>query len=201
MNRMLVPVLVLLLASCSGGAPQTIDSTQLPGTPIVVFPNSGDRIWSTALLANPRALQSGVGGRSLTVTLFNRQRAVANQITVDFEGNLGVRGTVSSRSTLRSKKDVAPYRPVAALELLRGVGIVSYRYKNESSEQPAHVGFIAERTPSQLSGPRHDSFNLNNSIGVTMAAEQALDAQVRELQAEVRELKEQVRALKARSTR
>ena len=191
--------LAVLLAGCSGGAPQLIDSTQPPGTPVLVFPNTTDRVWSTAFLSNAHALQSGVDGRVLAVTLFNRQRPVANELTVDFNGDLGVRGTVSSRSTLRAKKDIAPYDPARALELLRSVHVVSYRYKDEAAGEPPHVGFIAERTSSQLSGAHHDQFNLNNSIGVTMAAEKALDAQVRELQAEIRSLKAQVRTLKARS--
>jgi hypothetical protein len=56
------------------------------------------------------------------------------------------------------------------------------------------VGFLAEDTPAELSGLRHNSFSLNNSLAINMAATQALDEQVRQLREEVKQLRVQLAA-------
>jgi hypothetical protein len=114
-----------------------------------------------------------------------------NLVGVDVAGNIGILGTLSSASSRSVKKDITPYRG-DPLALIRAVRFVRFRYKAEAESERTHVGFIAENTPVDLSGPHHNAFNINNSLAVNMAATQALDREIRQLQAEVRTLTAEV---------
>jgi len=183
----------LILGGC--GAPQALLSNTVPTRAIVQFPNSFDRQWTTNIMSNPFALQSGVNGRVLTIALFHGAKPIANVLTIDALGNIGINGTISSRSSRAVKKDIRLY-PFDALSLLRDVRLAEYHYVGESSNTPLHVGFIAEQTSSTLSGVNHDSFNLNNSVGLSMAAAEELDGEVHELRAQLAELKDEVNVLR-----
>jgi hypothetical protein len=91
------------------------------------------------------------------------------------------------------KKDIVPYRE-DPLVVIRSVKFVRFRYKAEPETSLSHVGFLAEDTPAELSGLRHNSFSLNNSLAINMAATQALDEQVRQLREEVKQLRVQLAA-------
>jgi hypothetical protein len=184
----------LALVSC-GARPQSIASTFPPGTPIVSFPNSVDRTWTSTIQSNPYGQVSGVDGRTIMVSAIE-QGSSDDLAALDMAGNLGIRGALSSASSRKMKKDIVPYRD-DPLAVIRSVNFVRFRYKAEPESSHPHVGFIAEDTPSDLSGVGHDSFMINNSLAVNMAATQALDREVRELREEVRELKAQQKRMDA----
>jgi hypothetical protein len=122
------------------------------------------------------------------------QGASEDLAAIDMAGNLGIRGALSSASSRKMKKDIVPYSD-DPLAVIRSVAFVRFRYKAEPESSHTHVGFIAEDTPTDLSGAGHNSFLINNSLAVNMAATQALDREVRELREEVRQLKAQEKRL------
>ncbi len=187
----------VLLAGCASGGVRTVAAADLPGNAIISYPNSLDKAFTTVLLSNPDAIQAGIDGRVLTVSVFNRQALYANELTLDINGNLGIRGIVASRSSRAEKKDIQVYRD-DALDLLSRVRIVSYRYRNEGESVSPHIGFIAEDAPAQFTGPEHTSFNLNNSLSINMAATQELGAKVATLEREVTLLRAEIKSLRQR---
>lgn len=186
-------LLTLALASAvltGCGHSQVLHSQAMPGTQIVTFPNSPDRSWYTYLEANPAAQQGGVGARTLDIGISNGSQSI-DQLAIDFNGNVGIRGTLSSPSTVKAKKDIAALR-LDPLALLRKVRFISYRYRWEHEGEDLHYGFLAESTPVAFSGHKHDSFELNNSLALDMAATQQLDVRVRALEREIEELKREI---------
>lgn len=101
-------------------------------------------------------------GDRLGNKLFNKISA----ITGDFN-------TVHSTSLRKYKKDIMPFC-ASALEVLRGVEVVNYRYKAETTSY-LHTGFIADDAPDPLTGPSHDSMSLSDTVGVLIKAIQELD--------------------------
>jgi hypothetical protein len=90
-----------LLAACSGDSDaHRLVSTAGPTHPIVVFPDSPDRTSTTALLSSPGAKQAGIDGRVLTVTSFDGARVVADQLTLNYKGDLGIRGSIRARGSI-----------------------------------------------------------------------------------------------------
>ncbi len=79
-------------------------------------------------------------------------------------------------------------------EILDGVDIMNFRYKNEVSENPDapyHIGFIAEDTPELLSGRNRDGMATGDCIGLLLAA-------VKEQQKRIQALEERIRELESR---
>jgi len=189
--------LTLALAACSGQGRLALTSTAAPGDAVISFPNSFDQNWMTVLLSKPDTTQAGVDGRVLTVRVFDRQQPIADELTLDMNGNLGLRGNLFSRSSRSDKKKILPYRG-DALGLLRAVRVVTYLYKNEGASSSRHIGFIAEDAPVDLTGPYRTSINLNNSVAVTIAATQELENQVLVMRTEIAALKRELAAKKAR---
>jgi hypothetical protein len=182
----------LLLCVLTACAPQrAVSSAAPPGTPILSYPNTEDRTWTTVLQSNPLATQAGVNGRILTISTFRHNKKYADQLAIDVNGNVGIRGSLSSLSSRTQKYDIFPYKE-NALNLLRNVNLVTYRYRGETNADTKHVGFIAEETPSTLSGIRRTSINLDNSIAVTMAATKQLDGENRRMQARIDALEREV---------
>lgn len=189
------------LAACSGsGGKQYVSSTILPGNPIIAFPENFDKSNTTTIGSIPMAEQAGVSGTVLTISSRVGRRPI-DQLTLDSNGNLGLRGSIAARgniatvSTIKAKKDIHAYEH-SALNILRHVRIVTYRYKGEPESVAPHIGFIAEDTPADLAGPAHNEFIVNNSVAVAMAADQQLDGEVRALQAQIAELKSELQMLK-----
>lgn len=155
---------------------------------------------STSFLSNSNAQIAGISGQALTITLW-RGTSPSDLFALDANGNVGlsgslsIHGNVTTVSTRTEKKDIESYQG-DPLSTLRDVHIVTYRYKDESESVAPHIGFIAEDTPSELSGPDHKEFVLNNSVAMSIAADQRLDQQVRTLQAEVRQLQIEIRTLR-----
>jgi hypothetical protein len=179
------------LASCAA-PPHTIASPEPPGTTIVSFANTTDKNWTTTLSSQPSRNQAGVDGRVFAIDIYNGGGYQATELAEDLDGNLGIRGTLFSRSSRAEKFDIVPYRS-DAVALIDRVAMVSYHYRNESSHAPKHVGFIAEDAPAEFVGPTRKSFNINNSLAVTMAATQELDHRIEHLEREVAELKDIIR--------
>jgi len=136
-------------------------------------------------------MQAGVNGRVLMISTLHHNKTYADQLAVDINGNVGIRGSLSSLSSRAQKYDIFPYKE-NALDLLRNVNLVTYRYRGETNNDTMHVGFIAEDTPSALSGIRHDSINLDNSIAVTMSATKQLDDEVRRMQTHIDALEREI---------
>lgn len=178
-----------LLTSC--GAPQSVASSAPPESHIVSFPSADDHTHTTVLLSAPSEVQAGVSARAFGVQSFDGQRLTATLLALDGNGNLGVEGNVFVRSSRSQKKSIAPYR-VNALQLVRNLKIVTFRYANESGAA-THVGFIAEDVPAPFTNPEHDAMNVTNTISVELAATQELAARVRELEAQVSDLKAALR--------
>jgi hypothetical protein len=82
-------------------------------------------------------------------------------------------------STRDVKRDIAPFSP-SALNIINDTEIVSYVYESAPEEQPT-IGFIADDTPEQLSGPNHDKMDINKSIAVAMKAIQELNVKIENL--------------------
>jgi hypothetical protein len=185
---------VVGLTACGSAAARSVSTTSVPGNPIVEFPNSADQAWSTVISSQPFFTQAGIDGRTLTVSVYHGADHLMDDLTMDFDGDVGIRGVYRSVSTRKDKWDIRPYKD-DALQLLRKLPISTFRYHGESGTGPPHVGFIAEDAPAILGGPRHDSFNLNNSIGISLAANKELNARVESLSARVVELERVVREL------
>lgn len=182
--------LVLSLAACGQGS---VHSSAPPGTPIVSFLTSPDETLNTVLYSNPDAIQAGIDGRVLTVREYQLQKPLADELTVDLDGNLGLRGAIYIRSSRKEKTNIEPY-DADALDVLSRVSIVSYRYRNEHQSQ-AHIGMIAEDVPSELAGPRRQSVNVLNTLAIDVAATKELNNEVTELRREVASLHRQIQAI------
>jgi hypothetical protein len=88
-------------------------------------------------------------------------------------------GTVSQASSRALKKQIRPTR-LNALELVRDIDIVDFRYKADPDRKK--IGFIAEDTPEILTGAAHKEFDLSNGIGLSFRAIQQLLTRVEQLE-------------------
>lgn len=194
----MVPFILPLAFAFTGCAeqPNVLASTEGPGTAVISYPNTYEKTWTTTLMSDPNVRVAGIDGRVLTIAVFNREKRT-NELAVDLNGDLGVSGAILSRSSRRDKKDIQPYRQ-DALGLLRRVQIVAYRYKNEANSTPLHIGFIAEDAPHEFTGPHRQSFNLNNSLAITMAANKELSFEIDSMQREIDQMQREINALRQR---
>lgn len=94
-------------------------------------------------------------------------------------GNLKVSGTVSQGSLRELKENITPFNK-KAIDIINKTDIVNYNYK-EDVNKTLKVGFIADDTDSILSGPKKDSMDLGNCVGVLIKAIQELDQEIQEL--------------------
>ncbi len=163
----------------------------------MIFPNTVDRTSTTAFLANARAIQAGVAGTVLDIATFDGTRVVADDLTIDGSGNVGVRGSIraqgsiSSVSSRSAKKDIRPFTE-DPLALIRHTSVVTYLYKDEPPSAPLHIGFIAEDTPTELSGQGHDRYDVTNTVAVTLAAVQSLQRKTDRLDREIARLEKEL---------
>jgi hypothetical protein len=194
-----IALLLATSAGCGSTAARSLSTNSQPGTPIVTFPNSYDQGWNTVVSSQPFAAQAGIDGRAFAVSIFHGADHLQDNLTMDFDGNVGIRGVYKSVSTRKEKWDIKPYDG-DALELIRDLPLSTFRYNGETASETPHVGFIAENAPTILSGQKHDSFNLNNSIGISLAATKQLDRRVDVLSRRIVELERLVRQLQAART-
>jgi hypothetical protein len=85
--------------------------------------------------------------------------------------NIYAAGTIYSASSRTLKKGIRT-STLKALELVRKLRLVDYRYKKAPDTQM--IGFIAEEAPELLSGKSRKDFNLNNAVGILLKAVQEL---------------------------
>jgi hypothetical protein len=201
-----VALLAVALSGCGGGDAQRIVSHAPPNTPIVLYPSSFDRRSTTVIESAPSTRQAGVKGNALTVTTYHGALPFADELTIDAEGNVGVRGSIRAQGSIatvshRSQKTDIRTFDEDPLALLRATTIVSYRYATEAADHDRHIGFIAEDTPSELSGAAHDRYDVTNTLAVDVAATQKLERTIIALERKVRILEARLRASRAASVR
>ncbi|MFA5457935.1 MAG: tail fiber domain-containing protein [Synergistaceae bacterium] len=80
--------------------------------------------------------------------------------------------TFDNSSARDKKKDITPFLG-SALDILKQVQVVNYRYKTETGEY-LHTGFIADDAPDPLTGADHNSMSLGDNIGMLIKAVQEL---------------------------
>ena len=82
-------------------------------------------------------------------------------------------------ATQEVKKDIQPFAK-SALDIIKQTDIVSFKYDLddlEISEIPK-IGFIANETPKELSGPNQDMMEINSTIAIAIKAIQELDEKI-----------------------
>lgn len=186
-------LIVTMFAACSS-QPTHLSSNVAPGQPILSFPNREDRSGTTVISSSEGTQQAGVDGAALTVSTVDISKSTA-QLTLDTHGNMGLAGTYHSLSSRQAKTAVHRFRG-DAVDLLDRTTIVTFRYRGEPLDSEPHLGIIAEDAPVPLTDRRHRSFDLNNSISLTIAAEKQLSSEVRSLQAQVARLNAALRSAK-----
>jgi len=173
---------VPLLSGCA--SIQLVSSTALPGTPIITFPNVGERTTVTAIFSNPFTQVGGVSGRTLTVSSLTGSKGI-DLLAVDENGNLGIRGRVYSALDDRPRSEVEPYAS-DAIRSLSHMRVVTYRFESDQSV-PRRVG-IAASSRSASSGLEPVA-RLESELATEIAATQELSREVDRLQHQVALLK------------
>jgi hypothetical protein len=82
-------------------------------------------------------------------------------------------------STQEVKKNIEPFTK-SAIDIVKQTDIVSFKYDLddfEISEIPK-IGFIANDTPQELSGPNQDMMEINSTIAIAIKAVQELDEKI-----------------------
>jgi hypothetical protein len=146
---------------------------------------------TTIILSNPAASVAGVDGRVLTVQTVTFS-APQEEMTMDIDGNMGLRGSYHTLSIRSAKKDIRPFSP-DALGIVDRTNIVTFRYRGEPSTHPEHIGIIADDAPIQLTEGHRHSFDLNNSIAISLAATRELHKEVTSMEREVAALRVELR--------
>jgi hypothetical protein len=175
--------IAIISSGCGNGTATQVSSIAITGQPVISFPNRNDRLGTTILSSNAAAQQAGVDGQTLTITTQDLNRGT-QQLTIDINGNMGLHGSYHSLSSRHMKKDIRNFAgdPIRVLEQTK---IVTFRYRNEPETSPPHVGIIAEDAPVPVTDPNHRSFDLNNSLAITMAATRQLSERVAVLEARI----------------
>jgi len=97
------------------------------------------------------------------------------QITANAQINAPSFNATSSRTAKRAIKKFKQ----SAIDIINGIDIVSYKYKNQGADAKEMVGFIAEDTDPLISGPDQKHFDINTTIGLLLKAVQELAGEVR----------------------
>ncbi len=173
---------ILLLPGC--GSAQLVSSTALPGTPVITFPNVGERTTVTAIFSNPFTQVGGVGGRTLAISSITGSKGV-DLLTIDANGNLGLRGHINSALDDRSKIDVKPYMS-DALRSIAEMHVVTYRFTGEKVV-PRRIGIdVSSRSATSGLDPAE---RLERELATEVAATQQLSREVDRLRHQVALLK------------
>ena len=83
-------------------------------------------------------------------------------------------------STIKAKNVIGPTE-INAIDLINGVDIVDFTFKDDPEEN-VKTGFIAEDTDPILSSKDQDKMDIYNCIGILLKAVQELDTRVKELE-------------------
>jgi hypothetical protein len=89
-------------------------------------------------------------------------------------------GAYYQNSSRELKTNITPFDK-DAIELLKKVSVVTFYYKNDTFTP--HIGFIAEDTPTELSGVNQNMMDVASVTGTLIKAVQELQAQIDELKA------------------
>jgi hypothetical protein len=84
-------------------------------------------------------------------------------------------------SSRTSKENIIPFAP-SAVEILNEVDIVSYNYEVDQNDEDTRIGFIAEDTPTILSGNDNDRMDTVSIIGLALKAVQEIDKRITNLE-------------------
>lgn len=126
---------------------------------------------------------------------FNMKGGVLLGGDVRTTGNITAAGNMTStgfyQSSLRSlKKDITLFNG-DALKLIKDLKIVEFSYK-EDKESNRHVGIIADDSDWHFSTQKHDKFDSNSAISITMKAVQELTEKLEALNKRLDELESAV---------
>jgi hypothetical protein len=91
-------------------------------------------------------------------------------------GALGAAGFFNT-SSRDAKENIQPFAP-SAVDILNEVDIVSYNYEVEQNDEDTRIGFIAEDTPTILSGNDHDRMDTVSVIGLVMKSVQEINERI-----------------------
>lgn len=118
----------------------------------------------------------------------------------DYEGNGGycgndelpwqvIRGRdIQQVSLRREKRNIQEYSG-NAIELLESTKVVTYANKTDKNNEQ-RIGFIADDTPVELTGTKHNAMQIGNCIGVLIKAVQELAEKNNKLKNEIEKIKE-----------
>mgnify|MGYP006266919767 CR=1 FL=1 len=84
----------------------------------------------------------------------------------------------SSRET---KTDIEPYTDNAT-DIVKSIDVVTWDLESNEHTQVEHIGFIAEDTPPELTGPEHNAMDITNTVGVILKSIQELSDRVTAIQ-------------------
>lgn len=98
-------------------------------------------------------------------------------------------GAFTSASARETKENIQPYTD-NALDIINDTLICSFNYKADNHKS-YRVGFIADDTNSIMSGEEHDSFDINNTVGLLLKAVQELDEKNKKLEERIKQLEEE----------
>jgi hypothetical protein len=175
---------LLLLGVVGCASANRISSITLPGNPTASYHDDTGHGTLTIIASNPYGVESGVDGRVLTLTTFASlpDHALANNVMIDYAGDVGIRGGLTARGSIstvstRSKKKNIRALTVSAADVLARTAIVTYRYADDARRQ-RHIGIIADDAPTEIGGPLHDHFDITNAAALNLAALRILDARI-----------------------
>jgi hypothetical protein len=112
--------------------------------------------------------------------------------------NTGIWTDASSR---QYKKDITPLTPDDVREMLdvvKGIEVVRYRYKDESPDQKMTLGVIAEDAPDEMTDDTKTGVQTVKAVGMLIAAVQAQQQLIEDLQREIENLKKTQEELKGK---
>lgn len=92
---------------------------------------------------------------------------------------LGVASMLASSSCSREyKKEIKTLEQTDALEILKALRPVSFRYKNDDSERAPRYGVILEETPREFHGTFPSTVDIMSFVGLLISATQALTEKI-----------------------
>jgi hypothetical protein len=191
--------------SLSATAPLVLTGSTLSINPVYVDLTSnqsiaGTKVFTTTAFdtAAPAFVQTGGNGdvfwwgTSQHVHLFD-VTAGLNLFAFSGAGNMGVYNNVTAANFFNGSK--AAYKQDIHPLILNGLGVldatsfVSYRYKPKYGDPAdAKIGFVADTTPTVLSGKSHDHFDAGALSVVDAVAIKQLAARVNRIESSFRAL-------------
>jgi hypothetical protein len=116
---------------------------------------------------------------SLVISNASSNSAFTNS-NIYVSGDTIYAGAYYQNSSRELKTNITPF-DTDAIELLKRVSVVTFYYKNDTFTP--HIGFIAEDTPTELSGVNQNMMDVASVTGTLIKAVQELQAQIDELKA------------------